>query len=75
MPPDPTAAAAAAAAAAPPAPNDDDGALLGSVRLSAPDGFLVSNDLLSDLFVALAECPLTPALDSLMLVDASAAVR
>ncbi|KAG8469586.1 hypothetical protein KFE25_006041 [Diacronema lutheri] len=75
VPPDPTAAAAAAAAAAPPAPNDDDGALLGSVRLSAPDGFLVSNDLLSDLFVALAECPLTPALDSLMLVDASAAVR
>lgn len=31
---------------------------LGSVQLSAPEGFLLSNDLLSDVFVALGDCAL-----------------
>jgi hypothetical protein len=34
------------------------GTLHGSVRLSAPEGFLVSNDLISDVFVVLSDCEL-----------------
>lgn len=35
-----------------------DGVRLGSVQLSVPEGFLLSNDLLSDVFVALGDCAL-----------------